>query len=46
MRGADRCRALLAAHVAQEDPADHVARFVVDGERDLALALGDVLEPA
>src|SRR3954447_5008613 len=32
--------------MAQEDAADHLTLFVVHGERDLPLPMGDVLEPA
>src|SRR5437773_10054478 len=39
-------RTLLVPHVAQEDAPDHVAVLVLDRERQLALALRNVLEPA
>ena len=43
---AEHGRALFGPHVAQEDAADHLARLIFDGERNLMLAAGDVFEPA
>jgi hypothetical protein len=39
-------RPLVVPNVAQKDAPDHLARLVFDRERDLSLALRNVLEPA